>query len=125
MCLGGDLRRGVNQKPFEGKLEYTHLMWIDSDIIFSVDNFKALLKQDKDVIPEGTDFSFNVDHEKEFSQEEFDAVVEEAFVYALEKRYKECGFSFVSSVDSDYIYDSASGKPTERGGFRRAPLAVG
>jgi hypothetical protein len=55
--------------------------------------------------PEGTDFSFDVDHEKEFSQEQFDAVVEEAFVYALEKRYKENGFSFVSSVNSDYIYE--------------------
>lgn len=69
--------------------------------------------------PEGTDFSFDVDHEKEFSQEEFDAVVEEAFVYALEKRYKECGFSFVSSVDSDYIYECLQQK-----GFVRSKPSV-
>jgi hypothetical protein len=50
MCLGGDLRRGMDQKPFDGKLEYTHLMWIDSDMIFSVDHFKALLRRDKDII---------------------------------------------------------------------------
>lgn len=50
MVLGGDIRRGENQKPFNGKLKYTHLMWIDSDIIFSVAQFQALLKHDKNIV---------------------------------------------------------------------------
>ena len=50
MCLGGDIRRGMNQKPFDGKIRYTHLMWIDSDMVFSVDHFKALFRQDRDIV---------------------------------------------------------------------------
>ena len=55
--------------------------------------------------PEGTDFSFDVDHEKEFNKEEFNAVVEEAFVFALEKRYKEVKQSYVSCIDTDYMFE--------------------
>ena len=29
MCLGADVMRGKNQKPFDGKLDYDYLMWID------------------------------------------------------------------------------------------------
>jgi len=50
MCLGGDNKRGPNQKPFDGKLDYTHLMWIDNDIMFSVEQFKKILTYDKDIV---------------------------------------------------------------------------
>jgi hypothetical protein len=50
MCLGGDLRRGVDQKPFDGKFDYTHLMWIDSDMVFKPAQFKALFEHDKDIV---------------------------------------------------------------------------
>jgi hypothetical protein len=50
MCLGGDLRKGVDQKPFNGNLDYTHLMWIDSDMVFTTDHFQALLKHEKDIV---------------------------------------------------------------------------
>lgn len=50
MCLGGDFRLGVQQKPFEGKLEYDYIMWIDSDQVFTVDNFIRLLNHNKDVV---------------------------------------------------------------------------
>lgn len=50
MCLGGDVLRGENQKPFNGKIDYTHLMWIDNDIVFSVQQFKKLLDYDKDIV---------------------------------------------------------------------------
>jgi len=49
MCLGGDTLRGENQKPFDGKIEYTHLMWIDSDVIFTPQHFQRLLDYDKDI----------------------------------------------------------------------------
>jgi GT2 family glycosyltransferase len=45
MCLGGDLLRGTKQKPFDGKLKYDYIMWIDSDIIFTLEQFFALLYQ--------------------------------------------------------------------------------
>lgn len=50
MCLGADLTRGENQKPFDGKIDYDYLMWIDSDIIFTPQQFQRLLNHDKDII---------------------------------------------------------------------------
>jgi len=44
MCLGGCVTRGVNQKPFDGKIDYDYIMWIDSDIVFDVEQFKTLLR---------------------------------------------------------------------------------
>lgn len=50
-CLGADVTRGKYQKPFDGKLPYDYIMWIDSDIIFTVDDFKQLLSnKDKDIV---------------------------------------------------------------------------
>lgn len=43
-CLQGNVLRGKNQKPFDGKLDYDFLMWIDNDIIFNVDSFMRLLQ---------------------------------------------------------------------------------
>jgi len=50
-CLGGSVLRGKNQLPFDGKIDYDFLMWIDSDIIFNVDDFFKLLNhaRQKDV----------------------------------------------------------------------------
>lgn len=50
MCLGADVLRGKDQNPFDGKLEYDFIMWIDSDQVFSVGSFISLLKHDKDVV---------------------------------------------------------------------------
>lgn len=50
LCLSGDILRGNNQKPFNGVFNYTHIMWIDSDIVFKRDHFEALLRYDLDVI---------------------------------------------------------------------------
>jgi len=49
-ALGGDVLRGENQKPFDGKLDYSHLMWIDNDIIFSPKDLQKLLNHDKDIV---------------------------------------------------------------------------
>jgi hypothetical protein len=49
MCLGADNLRGANQKPFNGKVDYTHLMWIDSDILFNPGQFQALLDRNVDI----------------------------------------------------------------------------
>jgi hypothetical protein len=50
MCLGGDLLRGENQKPFDGKIDYSHIMWIDNDIMFTPQQFQKLLSYDKDIV---------------------------------------------------------------------------
>jgi glycosyltransferase involved in cell wall biosynthesis len=50
MCLGGDYSYGVKQEPFQGKLDYDYIMWIDSDILFTPENFFSLLEHDKDIV---------------------------------------------------------------------------
>ena len=49
MCLGADLKRGKNQKPWNNEVNYDYIMWIDSDMVFSPKNFEDLLKMDKDI----------------------------------------------------------------------------
>jgi len=48
--LGASVERGVDQKPFDGKVDYDYLMWIDSDMVFEPENFFKLLDHDKDVV---------------------------------------------------------------------------
>jgi GT2 family glycosyltransferase len=50
MCLGGDTVAGIDQKPFQGKVDYDYIMWIDSDIVFTPDQFFRLIDADKDIV---------------------------------------------------------------------------
>jgi len=50
MCLSGDCTKGIYQKPFQGKVKYDYLLWLDSDMIFTVDDFKKLFKHKEDII---------------------------------------------------------------------------
>ena len=49
-CLAADTRKGKNQPPFHGNLNYDYIMWIDSDIIFSTDDFEKLLSHQLDIV---------------------------------------------------------------------------
>lgn len=49
-CLNGDLRKGVIQKPFDEKIKYDYLMWIDSDIVFSPRHFVELINVDQPIV---------------------------------------------------------------------------
>jgi len=49
MCLGGNSTSGENQKPFQGKIDYDYILWIDSDIIFSINDFIKLYNLQKDI----------------------------------------------------------------------------
>lgn len=49
-CLGGDVLRGVDQKPFNGQIDYDYIMWIDSDQVFTPDQFFKLLSDKKEVV---------------------------------------------------------------------------
>ena len=50
MCLGANDLRGESQKPFDDKINYDFIMWIDSDQVFNVNQFISLLKHDIDVV---------------------------------------------------------------------------
>lgn len=49
-CLGVDVLRGINQKPFNGNVDYDYLFWIDSDIIFKPEDIEKLINHNKDII---------------------------------------------------------------------------
>jgi hypothetical protein len=52
-CLGledSDIAECKNVAPFYGKIDYSHIMWIDSDSIFTPENFDSLLARDKDIV---------------------------------------------------------------------------
>lgn len=49
-CLQCDTRKGVRQVPFDGKINYDFLMWVDSDVLFSADDVLRLLAHDKDIV---------------------------------------------------------------------------
>ena len=49
-CLNGDVMRGKNQKPFDGKVDYDYMMWIDSDILFNFDHFYKLLQYNLNIV---------------------------------------------------------------------------
>jgi len=49
-CLGADVLRGKNQKPFNNNIPYTHLAWIDSDIVWQPEQIGDLLLRDKDIV---------------------------------------------------------------------------
>ena len=44
-CLRAHVLRGRNQKPFDGQFTYDYIMWIDSDIVFSPEDFFKLLQR--------------------------------------------------------------------------------
>lgn len=47
-CLGGSSTGGKDQKPFQGKVDYDYLMWIDSDQVFQPQQFFNLLDKAKE-----------------------------------------------------------------------------
>jgi GT2 family glycosyltransferase len=71
MCLGADVLRGPGQKPFDGKIDYDYLMWIDSDNLFSAAQFQRLLEHKQDIVSglylmeDGTHFATVKDWDEE------------------------------------------------------------
>ncbi len=48
--LGGQNTAGKSQKPWQGRLSYDRVVWIDSDMVWSADDVVKLISSDKDVI---------------------------------------------------------------------------
>jgi len=40
----------ADQVPWDGKIPYDYIMWIDSDTVFNPEQFHQLLKHDKDIV---------------------------------------------------------------------------
>lgn len=49
LCLGGNIKNGKNQIPFQGKIEYDYILWIDSDNPPCFESFLKLISNDKDI----------------------------------------------------------------------------
>lgn len=47
---GADVKRGKHQAPWGGKLDYDYMMWIDSDISFTSEDFFNLFRSKGDII---------------------------------------------------------------------------
>jgi hypothetical protein len=53
LCLGADVTKGPNQKPFQGQLNYDAMVWLDSDMAFNPDTLDKLIQRclnDKPVV---------------------------------------------------------------------------
>lgn len=60
-CLGGDVLRGNHQLPFNGRIEYSHIMWIDSDIVWSSNQIAALINRNVSIVSGLYRLSFDTD----------------------------------------------------------------
>ena len=86
LCLGGNNLKGVEQKPFNGEVDYDYVMWIDANQVFNVDSFLKLLVRDIDVVSG----MYLMENTKEF------AVVKEWSKSHFEKHG---GFEFLSTEE--------------------------
>jgi hypothetical protein len=50
MLLGGSSTVGIMQKPWQGKVSYDYILWLDSDIIFTIEDFEKLLASKKQIV---------------------------------------------------------------------------
>jgi len=53
LCLGikeEDAMTPSQQIPFYGKFDYDYILWTDSDISFTIQDFEKLVKDDKDIV---------------------------------------------------------------------------
>lgn len=108
MCLGADVRRGVNQKPWDGKVEYDYIFWIDSDQVFEPEDVMKLIAHKKDIVggiykmDRGTHYAIveNWDEERFLKNGSFDFMTEadmqkhrDSGKKLLDVAY--CGFGFL------------------------------
>lgn len=48
VCLGGNVLRGKDQKPYNGTIEYDYIIWIEHDVIFTADHVQRLIEHMED-----------------------------------------------------------------------------
>jgi hypothetical protein len=50
MCLGANVLAGEDQKPFQGKVDYDDIIWIDSDNLPTPAHIERILSHDADIV---------------------------------------------------------------------------
>ena len=51
LCLGANVLNGENQKPFNGKIKYDAIIWLDSDMVFNADQIFTLIEKTLNEFP--------------------------------------------------------------------------
>lgn len=49
-CLSGNTLNGPYQTPFQGKIKYERIIWLDTKMIFNVEMIKKLLSVDENIV---------------------------------------------------------------------------
>lgn len=49
-CLGANVLRGPDQLPWDGKIQYDYQLWIDSDIVFGLEQLYRLILMNKPIV---------------------------------------------------------------------------
>ena len=49
-CLGCETRKGIHQKPYDSKIDYDYLFWIDSDVLFTTEDILRLLNHEEEIV---------------------------------------------------------------------------
>lgn len=71
-CLRANSAKGPDQVPFQGKVKYDYIMWIDSDIIYEPKQIMQLIDRNVDIVSglykteSGIDFTACTDMDEEF-----------------------------------------------------------
>ena len=71
ILLNGSNLAGTQQLPFQGKLDYDFIMWIDNHHVFTPAHFESLLRRDKEVVSglslvTNDSYSVAVNHDMEY-----------------------------------------------------------
>lgn len=102
MCLGASVNRGKNQKPFDGKIDYDYICWIDSDSIFNFNMLQKLLNHNVDMVgglqiyEDGTGFTCGNLDEEYFKTNGF-------MEYYTPESIKKAKINDKGLIDVDYI----------------------
>ena len=49
-CLGADVMRGAEQQPFNGQLDYSKIVWLDADSVWTPQQLQRLLNHDVAIV---------------------------------------------------------------------------
>ncbi len=106
---GGHHYNGLYQSPFSGKIDYDYLMWMDSDMDFSIQNFIDLLEMDKDLCT-GWYYQANELPAVGYFKKSFNKITDKALPFEVHDRDNIYTFSNAVEIverDTPYIVDWA------------------
>ena len=101
--LGGSMTNGMEQRPFMGKLDYDYIMWISSDTLFKLDDFKKMMENiEKHDIVSGISRSNSLNDFEVIRNMDISEIKENGkYVYLTNDHVKEAESSPV--ITADYV----------------------